>query len=151
MTAERERIKRAMGIGEHPGENDLNRNEFVVKTYIHAGGQKFEVTEVEGYFYARVQEWLVAAESIEGVRERAVDILAASEENGKAVTCFGVDLAHGESFLAFTKVTWNPSGRFDYEVINLGAKDAQSLEMRKFTAADICFEVSEWFSASLYK
>lgn len=137
MSAERERIKRAMGIGEHRGENDLTQNAFTVKTYIHAGGQRFEVTEKEGYFYARVQEWFVAAESLNEVRERAVDILAASEESGKAVTCFGMDLARGESFLVSTKVTLNPSGGFNYEVINLGAEDAKLLEAIQFVTVQI--------------
>jgi hypothetical protein len=52
--AGRERIKRAMGIGEPAGENDLNRNAYHIERYIVVHGNKYLVTETGNQYCAQV-------------------------------------------------------------------------------------------------
>jgi hypothetical protein len=74
-TEERARIKRQMGIGEHPGENDLNANEFSVKTYIHANGEKYAVTFSNGEVYTSIPGRVIIRDTIEQLREAVIAAL----------------------------------------------------------------------------
>jgi hypothetical protein len=78
--AERATIKRQMSIGEHPGENDLNANEFSVKTYIHVGAEKYAVTRSDEMYYAWVPGGVIYRESLEKLREAAIAYRGQDEE-----------------------------------------------------------------------
>lgn len=70
----RAHIKRAMGIGEYPGEWEIIPG--ATKRYIHVGNRKFEVAGSEGEFYAWVPGGAVVAETVEQLRDKAIEALA---------------------------------------------------------------------------
>lgn len=74
---ERERIKRAAGIGNQ-GTNDLNQNAFSVATYVYINGLKHQVYMLGTLYMIRVAPGQNASgETIEKVRENAEELLAA--------------------------------------------------------------------------
>lgn len=77
--ADRAHIKRAMSIGEYPGENDLNANEFRVATYICVDGEKYSVVGSDGDFCTWVPGGAVCGETLEKLREAVIAALAEKE------------------------------------------------------------------------
>jgi hypothetical protein len=84
---DRATVKRRMGIGEYPGENDLSANEFRIERFIVVRGNKYPVIETGDRYCAQVLPGRHAyGDSIEQLRENAVWSLdRAKEEANSAV------------------------------------------------------------------
>jgi hypothetical protein len=92
--AERASIKRQMSIGEHPGENDLNANEFSVKTYIHVNGEKYAVTFSHGEVFTSIPGRVIIRDTLEQLRDAVIAALAAkpkAEPAPDSIAYCGID------------------------------------------------------------
>jgi hypothetical protein len=82
---ERERVKKALGIGEYPYKNDLADSRFVVKSYVYVAGVKCLVSHGDSGWYWLTSDAVpslnVCGRTIDEAREHAAAAIFLQQNN----------------------------------------------------------------------
>jgi hypothetical protein len=87
---ERERVKKALGIGEYPYENNLADSLFVVKSYVYAAGVKCLVSHGDSGWYRLTSDAVpslnVCGQTLDEARNYAEAAILLQQNNATAVS-----------------------------------------------------------------